>query len=164
MFDCFVYDRTKGEIVMITYTGLIRTAKLGAVPSIGEAFSIQAAAGVRPGDTKPLDINWLPGGRQAMALHRSTGMLYVLMHRGEYWTQKADGEEVWVVNMATRKVVKRVPLKKPIGNIEVTQDAKPMLFLSGDGGLVQVMDIASYEIKHDIERGGGGMIVTPDVD
>jgi methylamine dehydrogenase heavy chain len=91
-------------------------------------------------------------------------MLYVLMHRGEYWTQKADGEEIWVVNMATRKVVKRVPLKKPIGNIEVTQDAKPLIFLSGDGGLVQVMDAATYEIKHDIERGGGGMIVVPDVD
>jgi methylamine dehydrogenase heavy chain len=29
---------------------------------------------------------------------------------------------------------------------------------------VQVMDLATYEIKHDIERGGGGMIVTPDVD
>jgi methylamine dehydrogenase heavy chain len=26
------------------------------------------------------------------------------------------------------------------------------------------MDAATYEIKHDIERGGGGMIVVPDVD
>ncbi|WP_156254889.1 amine dehydrogenase large subunit [Sandarakinorhabdus oryzae] len=164
VFDCFVYDRTKGEIVTVTYTGLVRTVKLGASPTIGDAWSIQAAAGVRPGDTRPLDINWFPGGRQAMALHRATGKLFVLMHRGEYWTQKDDGEEVWVVDMASRKVVKRVPLKKPIGNIEVTQDAKPLLFLSGDNGLVQVMDLATYEIKHDIERGGGGMIVTPDVD
>lgn len=164
VFDCFVYDRTRGEIVTVTYTGLVRTVKLGATPAIGDAWSIQAAAGVRPGDTRPLDINWFPGGRQAMALHRATGMLYVLMHRGEYWTQKDDGEEVWVVNMATRKVVRRVPLKKPIGNIEVTQDAKPLLFLSGDNGLVQVLDAATYEFKHDIERGGGGMIVTPDVD
>jgi methylamine dehydrogenase heavy chain len=164
VFDFFTYDRTKGEIVTLTYTGLIRTVKLGAASTIGDAWSIQAAAGVRPGDTKPLDINWFPGGRAATTLHRATGMLYVLMHRGEYWTQKADGEEIWVVNMATRKVVKRVPLKKPIGNIEVTQDAKPLIFLSGDGGVVQVMDAATYEIKHDIERGGGGMIVVPDVD
>ena len=164
VFDFFTYDRTKGEIVTLTYTGLIRTVKLGAAPTIGDAWSIQAAAGVRPGDTRPLDINWFPGGRAATTLHRATGMLYVLMHRGEYWTQKADGEEIWVVNMATRKVVKRVPLKKPIGNIEVTQDAKPLIFLSGDGGVVQVMDAATYEIKHDIERGGGGMIVVPDVD
>lgn len=164
VFDCFVHDRIKGEMVTLTYTGLVRTVKLGATPTIGDSFSIQAAAGVRPGDTSPLNINWMPGGRQAMALHRGTGMLYVLMHRGEYWTQKDDGEEVWVVNMSTRKVVKRVPLKKPIANIEVTQDAKPLLFLSGDNGLVQVMDTATFEFKHDIERGGGGMIVTPDVD
>jgi methylamine dehydrogenase heavy chain len=164
VFDFFVRDRTKGEMVMLTYTGLIRTAKLGATPTIGDAWSIQAAAGVRPGDTKPLDINWFPGGRQGMALHRATGKLYVLMHRGEYWTQKEDGEEIWVVDMASRKVVKRVPLKKPAGNIEVTQDDKPVIFLSGDEGLVQVMDAASYEIKHTIERGGGGMIVVPDVD
>ena len=164
VFDFFTYDRTKGEIVTLTYTGLLRTVKLGAAPTIGDAWSIQAAAGVRPGDTRPLDINWFPGGRAATTLHRATGMLYVLMHRGEYWTQKADGEEIWVVNMATRKVVKRVPLKKPIGNIEVTQDAKPLIFLSGDEGVVQVMDAATYEIKHDIERGGGGMIVVPDVD
>jgi methylamine dehydrogenase heavy chain len=163
IFDFYTYDRSKGEIVTLTYTGLVRTVKLGATPVIGEAFSIQAAAGVRPGDTKPLDINWFPGGRQATALHRATGMFYVLMHRGEYWTQKAEGEELWVVNMATRKVVKRVPLKKPIANIEVTQDAKPLIFLSGDEGVVQVMDAASYEIKHDIERGGGGMIVVPDL-
>ena len=164
VFDFFSYDRTKGEIVTLTYTGLVRTVKLGTSPTIGDDWSIQVAAGVRPGDTRPLDINWFPGGRQGMTLHRATGLLYVLMHRGEYWTQKAEGEEVWVVNMATRKVVKRVPLKKPIGNIEVTQDAKALLFLSGDEGLVQVMDTATYEIKHDIERGGGGMIVVPDVD
>ncbi len=164
VFDFYAYDRTKGEIVTLTYTGLVRTVKLGATPVIGEAFSIQAAAGVRPGDTKPLDINWFPGGRQAMTLHRATGMLYVLMHRGEYWTQKAPGEELWVVDMATRKVVKRVPLKKEAGNIEVTQDAKPLIFLSGDEGLLQVMDAATYEIKHTIERGGGGVIATPDID
>ena len=63
VFDSFTYDRTKGEIVTITYTGLIRTVKLGATPNIGDAWSIQAAAGVRPGDTRPLDINWFPGGR-----------------------------------------------------------------------------------------------------
>lgn len=162
IFDAYVHDRAKGEVVFLSYTGLIRTAKLGATPSIGDAWSIQAAAGLRPGETKPLDINWMPGGRQMMALHRASGTLYVLMHRGEYWTQKEDGEEVWVVNMASRKVVKRVPLKKTLGNIEVTQDDKPLLFLSGDNGIVVVLDGTTYEQKHEIERAGGGMIVVPE--
>jgi methylamine dehydrogenase heavy chain len=40
VFDFFTYDRTKGEIVTLTYTGLIRTVKLGAAPT-GEDLSSQ---------------------------------------------------------------------------------------------------------------------------
>jgi methylamine dehydrogenase heavy chain len=159
IFDAYVHDRAKGEAVFLTYTGLIRTAKLGAEPVIGDSFSIQAAAGLRPGDTKPLDINWMPGGRQMMALHGKTGMLYVLMHRGEYWTQKEHGEEIWAVNMATRKVVKRVPIKERAGYIAVTQDDKPLIFLTGsDEGTALVLDAATFEQKQEIKRGGSGVI------
>lgn len=159
IFDSFVHDRPKGEAVFLTYTGLIRTAKLGASPTIGEPFSIQAAAGLRPGDTRPLDINWMPGGRQLMALHSKTGRLYVLMHRGEYWTQKEDGEEIWVVDMASRTVIKRVPLKGRAGHVAVTQDDKPLLFLTGnDEGTALVLDALTFETKHEIKRGGAGVI------
>jgi methylamine dehydrogenase heavy chain len=159
IFDSYVHDRAKGEAVFLTYTGLIRTAKLGAEPVIGDSFSIQAAAGLRPGDTKPLDINWMPGGRQMMALHSKTGMLYVLMHRGEYWTQKEHGEEIWAVNMATRKVVKRVPIKEHAGYIAVTQDDKPLIFLTGtEEGTALVLDAATFEQKQEIKRGGSGII------
>ncbi len=160
VFDSYIQDRAKSEAVFLTYTGLIRTAKLGAEPVIGEAWSLQASAGLRPGDTKPLDINWMPGGRQLMALHRKTGTLYVLMHRGEYWTQKEGAEEIWVVDLAARKVLKRVPIKTRAENIEVTQDDKPLLFLSGDGSDVLVMDALTYEKKHELERAGGGVIHT----
>ncbi|WP_164157354.1 amine dehydrogenase large subunit [Sandarakinorhabdus rubra] len=162
VFDSFVHDRSKGEIVLMSYTGLIRTAKLGATPTIGDAWSIQAAAGLRPGDTKPLDINWMPGGRQLTALHEKTGTLYVLMHRGEYWTQKEDGEEIWVVNMATRKVVKRVPIKNRAGNIAVSQDDKPLIFLTGgeEEGEAVVLDALTFEEKHKLKRAGSGVINT----
>jgi len=162
IFDSYVYDRAKKMAVFVTYTGLVRTATLGTSPVVGDAWSLQAAAGLRPGDTKPLDINWVPGGRQMTALHRKTGMLYVLMHRGEYWTQKEDGEELWVVDLAARKIVKRVPLKEKGSNINVTQDDKPLLFMGGDGGKVIVMDLATYEQKHELERAGGGVIHTFD--
>jgi methylamine dehydrogenase heavy chain len=160
VFDSYVQDRAKNEAYFLTYTGLLRTAKLGAEPAIGDAWSLQAAAGLRPGDTRPLDINWMPGGRQLMAVHRKTGMLYVLMHRGEYWTQKEGGEEIWVVDVAGRKVVRRVPLKKPAENIEITQDDKALIFLTGDEGTALVLDAATFEQKHAVERGGGGLIHT----
>lgn len=158
IFDSHVHDRGKGEVLLLTYTGQLRTARLGATPTIGEAWSLQAAAGLRPGDTRPLDINWLPGGRQLMALHRKSGTAYVLMHRGEYWTQKQGGEEIWVVDVAARTVKKRVPLKHEPTNIEVTQDDKPLIFLSGDGRNAWVMDATSFEQKHEIENAGGGLV------
>ena len=162
VFDSYIYDRAKKTAVFVTYTGLVRTATLGASPVVGDAWSLQAAAGMRPGDTKPLDINWFPGGRQLTALHKKTGMLYVLMHRGEYWTQKEDGEELWVVDLAARKVVKRVPLKEKASNINITQDDKPLIFMAGDEGMVMVMDGTSYEQKHELKRAGGGVIHTFD--
>lgn len=158
IFDNFAYNRGTSEATFVSYTGLIYQAKIAATPVVAAPWSIQAAAGLRVGETKPLDINWLPGGRQPMALHRATGRLYVLMHKGEYWSHKDPGTEIWVVDLAARKVVRRVPLKKPAENIEVTQDDKPLLFINGDEDATRVLDATSYEQKFDIEHAGGGLI------
>ncbi len=159
IFDNFVYDRGKRQATFLSYTGLITQATIGATPVIGDSWSIQAAAGVRPGDTKPLDVNWLPSGRQPLALHRASGHLYVLMHMGEYWTQKAPATEVWDVDLAARKVVKRYPLKKPVEHIEVTQDAKPLIFVNGEN-TTWVFDAKTFEQKFEMERAGGGLLDT----
>jgi methylamine dehydrogenase heavy chain len=158
IFENFQYDKAKQETVMMSYTGLIYTAKLGAIPTIVPPFSIQAAAGYVPGDTKPLVAGWYPGGRQPMALHRPTGELYVLMHLGEYWSHKAGGEEIWVLDLASRKVVKRFPLKSPVGHIEVTQAAEPMIFLNDDEGQAIILNGKTGKEEHKIERAGGGVI------
>lgn len=159
IFDNYIYDRGKAEATFLTYTGLISQAKIGATPVVGTPWSIQQAAGLRVGDGKPLDINWLPGGRQPMALHRASGHLYVLMHMGEYWTQKDPGTEIWDVDLASKKVIKRFPLKKPVENIEVTQDAKPMIFVNAEN-TTWVFDAKTFEQKFEMERAGGGVIST----
>lgn len=161
IFDTFVYDRGKAEATFVTYTGLVYQAKIGTAPTISQPWSLQAAAGLRPGDTKPLDINWMPGGRQLMALHRRTGTLYVLMHMGEFWTHKQPGDELWVVDLANKKIKRRVPLKKPAENIEISQDDKPLIFLNSDD-LAWVFDATTFEQKFEIERAGGGVISTLD--
>lgn len=158
IFDNFAYDRIKKQTTFLTYTGQIYTAKISATPTVSAPFSIQAAAGIRVGDAKPLDVNWYPGGRQPMALHRPTGMLFVLMHKGEYWSHKASGDEVWQVDVAAQKVVKRFVLKEPMNNIEVSQTDKPLLYMNGEKGEVHVMDVATGEEKHKIEKAGGGII------
>ena len=162
IFDNFTYDKRKQETTFLTYTGQIFQAKLGATPTIAAPFSIQAAAGIRPGATKPLELNWYPGGRQPMALHRPSGHLFVLMHMGEYWTHKASGTEVWEVDLATQKVVKRRALKEPMNNIEVSQTDKPLLFMNGEEASAIVIDLATGEEKHKIDRAGGSTITVAD--
>lgn len=162
IFDNFTYDKRKKETTFLTYTGQIYQAKLGATPTISAPFSIQAAAGIRPGETKPLELNWYPGGRQPMALHRPSGHLFVLMHMGEYWSHKASGTEVWEVDLTTQKVVKRRALKEPMNNIEVSQTDKPLLFMNGEEGSAIVIDVATGEEKHKIEKAGGSTITVAD--
>lgn len=162
IFDNFAYGKDAGSVVFISYTGLIYKAKIGATPTVDAPFSIQAAAGVRPGETKPLDLNWYPGGTQPIALHKASGHLFVLMHMGEFWTQKAAGSEIWDLDLAAKKVVKRIPIKDEANNIEVTQEAEPKIVLSGRNGLLQILDPKTGEVKFRIENGGGGLITVVD--
>jgi methylamine dehydrogenase heavy chain len=158
IFDNYAYDAPKKQAVFLSYTGLIYTAAISAAPTVAKPFSIQAAAGLRAGSTKPLDVNWLPGGRQPMALHRPSGHLFVLMHTGEYWSHKALGTEIWEVDLATQKVVRRLPLDEPMNNIEVTQTDKPMLISNGEEGNVIVVDLETGEVKHEIKNAGRSVI------
>ncbi|MEH3106908.1 MAG: amine dehydrogenase large subunit [Sphingomonas fennica] len=163
IFSNFVYDRTKRQATFLSYTGLVYQATLGAAPTVSAPFSLQEAAGVPKGTTAPLVVNWLPGGSQLMALHKPSGHLYVLMHKGEYWSHKEDGEEIWDLDLATRKVVKRRPLTGKVHNIEVTQDAAPLIFVNDDEGTTYVLDAQTMEEKRRIEKTGQGLIYVADV-
>lgn len=160
VFDAFNYSIKRKEAVFISYTGLIYTAKIGLKPEIAAPFSIQAAAGLRPGDTKPLDVNWLPGGRQLTAWHHASNHLYVLMHMGEFWTQKDPGEEIWDVDLSTKKVVKRFPLEDHIDNIAVTQGDKPKLFINTMRNDGYILDLSTWALGPKIGQIGGGIIGT----
>jgi len=172
IFDNVQYDKAKGEVVMLSYTGLIYTAKLGAKPTVSAPFSIQEAAGVRKGETKPLDVNWYPGGGQQYALHRATGHLFVLMHAGEYWSHKDGGTEIWDVDLAAHKVVKRMTVGGHPSVINVTQEASPKLVVVSDGdgnepasgapGAVQIIDPATGKVEHSIKNVGSGLLQVMD--
>jgi methylamine dehydrogenase heavy chain len=160
VFDSFNYSLPAKEAVFLSYTGQIYTAKIGTTSSVSAPFSIQQAAGLRAGDTKPLDISWFPGGYQPSAWHRASGHLYVLMHVGEYWSQKQPATEIWDVDLAAKKVVKRFTLEQPVMNIGVTQTAKPKIMVTGFKGTGFVIDPASWTQTAKIEHAGGGIIQT----
>lgn len=160
IFDNFGYDQAKKQAVFLTYTGQVFTAALGATPTVSAPFTIQAAAGVSPADTKPLDVHWYPGARQGLALHLATGHAYVLMHPGEYWTHKEPGTEVWELDVAAKKVVKRIPLEDPASAIAVTQEANPKLVLSGESGALYILDAKTGAEKFKLEKSAGGVLRT----
>jgi methylamine dehydrogenase heavy chain len=160
IFDNFGYDGSKQQAVFLTYTGQVYTVKLGATPTIAEPFSIQAAAGVSPADTEPLDVHWYPGARQGLALHYASGLAYVLMHTGEYWTHKAPGSEIWVLDVAAKKVVKRMPLEAAASHVAVTQEANAKLVLATEEGALLILDAKTGEEKFKLEKSGGGVLRT----
>ena len=160
IFDNYNYDEASETAVFVSYTGLITTAHMGAAPTISEPFSLQAAAGYRPATTKPLDLAYYPGGDQPSAWHAASGRLFVLVHPGEYWSHTSPGTQLWVLDLAARKVVKRIPLGEPVTRVEVTQGPKPLLYLTRSPTAGIIMDPDSGEKLHDINQAGGGVVST----
>jgi len=158
IYSNVVFDRKKKMAVLLSYTGLVRTVTMGAAPVVSAPFSIQEAGGMRAADMKPLDIAWYPGGMQPTALHRPSGTLWVLMHKGEYWSHKEGAEEIWGVDLVTKKVVKRYPVKGHPRNIEITQDDAAMIMVNGMENNATIIDSKTGEVKHEIENAGGGLI------
>lgn len=158
IFDNFEVDRGHNQIVMLSYTGKVYTATLGAKPVIAAPFSLQEAAGVPAGSAAPNQVNWYPGGVQQMALHRATGQVYILMHMGEFWSHKAGASEVWQLDLASHKVVKRMAVPGEPRMIAVTQEAAPHLVFAGEDETVYVYDLATGKQAWKLDHAGNGVI------
>jgi methylamine dehydrogenase heavy chain len=173
IYEGSLVDAAAGKAVFVSYTGLVYTAKLGPEPAIEKPWSIQAAAGLPVAGTGVTELAWRPGGRQLAAYHRASGKLFVLMHMGNYWTQKQGGTELWALDTKTHSLVSRFPLwpvptsglgndRVPwYANMGVSQDDKPVVFLLNGEGNDVVLDAATGEVIRKIESAGGGSVVVP---
>ena len=72
--------------------------------------------------------NWRLGGYQYATIHDASGELYVLVHRGDEFSHKAPGVDVWVYDIASKKRTRMISLSHPATAIRVTQDDAPLLF------------------------------------
>ena len=173
IFDAGFVDRATGKAVFISYTGLVYEAKLGLETIVGEPWSIEAAAGYAPAGTGVQELAWRPGGSQLAAYHKASGRLFVLMHPGNYWTQKQGGTEVWVLDTNTHALLARFPLRAAptsglgddavpfYADIAVSQDDKPLLYLLNPTGGDVVLDANSGEELRKLEGAGGRVITVP---
>jgi methylamine dehydrogenase heavy chain len=88
--------------------------------------------------------HWRTGGTQVAALHAATHRLYVPMHRGGEGTHKDGGTEIWVFDTTSHQRIARwpvAPLKlAAVTGVQVSQDAKPLLYAAMSDGGVAVLD------------------------
>ena len=159
VYDNSVFDTKSGKGFLLSYSGLVYEVTVGDKIDVAAPWSLQEGAHMEKATTKPLVVNWLPGGQQPIAYNATTGRLYVLMHMGEFWTYKEPGEELWEVDAQTHKVLRRAKLETPIRSVAVSQDAEPVLFLNEAQGGVEVWDVATLSQKHTLEIESPGELV-----
>jgi methylamine dehydrogenase heavy chain len=164
IYDTSILDAKTGNVTMLSYSGMITPVTLGAAPKIGQAWSIQQAAHMRKAAYTPMDVNWMPGGRQPIAVHFASGRIYVLMHTGEYWSEYEAAQEIWVLDGNTHRLIVRhaLPdsLKDKLLNIAVSQDADPQLYASDGAGNTYVLDGQTLEKERSMDNSGGGILYT----
>ena len=164
IFDTSILDPKTGKATLLSYSGLITPVTLGAAPKIGAAWSIQQAAFMRKGTYTAMDVNWMPGGRQPIAVHHASGRIYVLMHMGEYWSEYESAQEIWILDGNTHKLIGRhaLPgeLKDKLANIAVSQDGEPQVYVSDGSGNTFVLDAQTLEKKQKMDNSGGGILYT----
>src|SRR5258708_5721724 len=164
IFDTSILDPKTGKATLLSYSGLITPVTLGAAPKIGAAWSLQQAAFMRKGTYTPMDVNWMPGGRQPIAVHHASGRIYVLMHMGEYWSEYEPAQEIWVLDGNSHKLIGRPALtgelKDKLANIAVSQDGEPQVYASDGNGNTFVLDAQTLEKKQKMESSGGGILYT----
>lgn len=132
VFEESPVDRQNGRALFISYTGKVYAAELGAEIKVAEPWSLQEAAGLSAATTKPDHMTWRPGGQLPFAWHPASGRLYVLMHMGKHWSQKAEGRQIWVVDTKTKQVLHRLDLPTSADAIAVSQAAEPSLYAFGE--------------------------------
>lgn len=151
-----------GKTWFISYSGIVHPVTLSATPRFDTPWSIEEAAAMRPapGAESPFAVAWRPGGWQLAAMHYATGRLYVLMHKGTYWTHKVAGTEVWELDSKTHKLLRRIKLPHPSSLVGVTQDDRPLLFTSDDEGDFFIWDLEKGKITHTIKHLGDDLVFT----
>ncbi|MDJ0869845.1 MAG: amine dehydrogenase large subunit, partial [Myxococcota bacterium] len=163
--------------LFVSFEGQVHEVDFGAAPPrVAPPWSLLDDADRAQG--------WRPGGLQYVALHRGSGRLYTVQHRGGPGSHKDAGPEIWVHDVATRERVDRFAVPNltagflgPLMGLErdgwgdwllrgllpdegahtiaVTQDAEPLLFArNAQLGVVAVLDARSGEHLRDLEEAG----------
>lgn len=107
---------------------------------------------------------WRTGGLQHLALHRASSRLYAIMHRGGPETHKDPGTDVWVYDLTSQRRVQQMTMRNKVGSIQVSQDARPLLFACFiESNRLDVYDASSGKYLRSVDGLGltPTLLVTP---
>ncbi len=141
----------------LSYDGQVHTVSIG--PN-------GLAPGARWWLTTPAERRqeWRPGGLQQLAVHAGQNRLYVLMHQGNRDTHKDPGQSIWVYDLATRQRVQQITTERLSSSIQLTTDARPLLFSAFMGSnILDVYDPASGKLLRSVNEIGTTpmLLITP---
>ncbi|MDX1405216.1 MAG: amine dehydrogenase large subunit [Woeseiaceae bacterium] len=97
---------------------------------------------------------WWPGGSEVYSVHEATGLMYILMHQGEFYTHHHAGSEVWIYDLRAQRRIGRITLESEAGNILVTQEAEPKLVVADEEGGLHVYDAMKLHLERTIADPG----------
>jgi methylamine dehydrogenase heavy chain len=124
-FEHSAWDKRRAMLYLVTYHGEVIPVSLAAEQAVPRAkWSLTTDAERAAG--------WLPGGWQVSHFHSPSNRLFVLMHRGRYWTEKSSSEEVWTFDALTGQRQSRIRLRERAQSVAVSQDDDPVVYVIAD--------------------------------
>ena len=148
-----VFDRTvrtRDAWLLVSHAGLAYDVSVvGAKISVSKPWSMVS--------NSERDELWRPGGTGPLAVHRSSNLVFVLMHQGKVDTHHEPGSELWIFDTDKHKRVKRWVLDEPWSDILVLQGERPRLIAHTDDGELQVYDALQQRFERTITEPGPGV-------
>jgi methylamine dehydrogenase heavy chain len=150
VFSQVVY--TGAGWLLATHNGNVREVRVvsGRI-EIGDAWSMLNDEDRQDGNGKE---QWRPGGMEPFALHRSSALLYALMHRGKIDTHGQDGKEIWVFDTNRRRRVARFALPFEGSSLLVSQEPVPRVFLCDKDHKLHIYDGYKLKLQRSIDESG----------
>ncbi len=108
-------------------------------------------------DEEDAEQNWRAGGGEFGAIHKATGLLYILMHKAEKdFTHHDPGTEIWVMDISGQRRLERIELEVEAYSLYVTQSDEPKLIVSDEEDGLHVYDAIKLTLDRTIEDPGPG--------
>lgn len=128
----------------VSYRGQLRGFDLSG--PVAKPLATTAGVGSADGGTP----EWRPGGWQVIASD-AAGLLYVLMSpNGREGSHKDGGTQVWVIDPAANRQVRRIDLGGVGFSIGVTREAEPRLIVARPDASIDVFDAGTGKLVHGL--------------